>query len=303
LVGTTITYLVTPPQTGDSLIAWYREGGITTVFGDAIVPSGTIDGSNLVFTLPSAPTPPESLMLFVNGVEQQANVDYFLSGTTIVFAPTSAPQSGDRLISWYLTGADSGAGAGWFRMNQTSAPETGLNWSPFAAINQVADETLAGCSAVQSIEVSPGIHYLLVGPHTSGPILRRDLSVYTDNGTPYEAYATIGSLVLAQPGQLAGVGFITTDCPAAGTSPTPSVWMDENSIAAGAPAGSVLAAYVNDPPQLAASTTFLGRRHYLAQTQEPAWCRSMQVKFAWPAVASPDELYSYTIFGNVYEEL
>jgi hypothetical protein len=29
----------------------------------------------------------------------------------------------------------------------------------------------------------------------------------------------------------------------------------------------------------------------------------MQVKFAWPAVASPDELYSYTIFGNVYEEL
>ena len=301
LLGSTITYLVTPPQTGDSLIAWYRLSS-PLVFADQIVPTGLKNGVNATFTLPSTPTPPESLMLFKNGIVQKGGgTDYTLFGSTVLF--TDAPQSADSLIAWYLTGQEIGAGSGWFRMNQTAAPEFGLNWSPFASINQNPDPLLAGCSAVQSLQTSPGVHNLLVGPFAEGPILKRDLSVHADNGTQYSASATIGSLVLAKPGQIAGIGFITTDCPKSGASPIPGLWFDEDSTAAGAPAAALLTQYVNDPPQLSASATIDGRRYYVSQTQEPAWCRHMQIRFDWGTATTPDELYTYTIFGAVFEEL
>lgn len=307
LLGDTITYIVTPPQTGDSLIAWYRDG-VTIGFVDAEVPTGTIDGSNAVFTLSETPMSPPfgSLMLFKNGVLQApfpGTGDYTIAGNTIVFNAVGIPQTGDTLICWYRTGEESGAGAGWYRLNQTAAPETGLNWSPKAEINQNPDPTLAGCSAVQSLQVSPGVHRLLVGPFAEGPILMRDLSVYNDNGSLYDAWAQIGGIVLAKPGQIAGVNFVTTDSPKTGTAPLVSVWFNEDPKAAGAPAGYLLTDYVDDPTQLAASATIDGRRRYINQTGEPAWCRYMFVEFDWTQNDEPDELYSFTIFGNIYEEL
>ena len=121
--------------------------------------------------------------------------------------------------------------------------------------------------------------------------------MYADNGTTYDAWALVGSIALALPGQIAEIGFLTTDCPATGTTPVPTVSFDENSTAAGAPAGAVLTESEDDPPQLTASTTILGRRFYLNQTGQPAWCRHMQIRFNWGSTNSPDELYTYTIFG------
>jgi hypothetical protein len=50
-------------------------------------------------------------------------------------------------------------------------------------------------------------------------ISKRDLTVFSDLGTPYQADFTVGSLVLAQPGQLAELAFITCDFVRTGMSP------------------------------------------------------------------------------------
>lgn len=67
---------------------------------DNEVPSGTINGSNTVFTLANAPSPASSLQLFLNGLLQTAGgVDYTLSGDTITYA--TAPETGDAHVAWY----------------------------------------------------------------------------------------------------------------------------------------------------------------------------------------------------------
>ena len=99
---------------------------------------------------------------------------------------------------------------GWFRLNpnQYGASASGEQspiWSPFATITN-------GCNAIASIEVQPGIKQMLVGAASGvGPILNRDITVFTDNGTPYTWSATMGSVVLALPGMLAAIESITTE--------------------------------------------------------------------------------------------
>lgn len=200
-------------------------------------------------------------------------------------------------VTWHVAGSKdqavyvSNGSTGWYRLMTTPAPETGLTWCPFAEIQ-------GGCKAVQSVEVSPGVNKLLVGPVTSGPILKRDLTVWTDNGTPYTAFGTIGSIVLAQPGQIAECVFITTDSMARGTRPTLSVLLDEVS-------GDFedLPVYTADPTQLEPSSSLYAQRFYFSQTQEPALCRHLQMKFSWPAEDANNELLTLTLYGGFASEL
>jgi hypothetical protein len=67
----------------------------------AETPSGTINGSNTVFTLAYAPNPVGSLFLFRNGVYLTNTVDYNLSSTTITFVAGAIPQTGDSLLAAY----------------------------------------------------------------------------------------------------------------------------------------------------------------------------------------------------------
>ena len=62
-------------------------------------PAGTLNGSNAAFTLSFTPNPAASLLLFLNGIQQNPAVDYTISGTTIIYAV--APQAGDQHIAWY----------------------------------------------------------------------------------------------------------------------------------------------------------------------------------------------------------
>ena len=139
---------------------------------------------------------------------------------TGTFTPTSTR------ITWHVDGSQDKAlyvsdfEGTWWRMLPTPSPETGTTWCPMA-------EIIGGFSAVQSVETVPGTHKLLVGPQTSGPILVRDYSTYTDNGSSYDAWAVLGSLVLAQPGQLAEVESFTTDSRAIGTPITLKIQLDE----------------------------------------------------------------------------
>jgi hypothetical protein len=93
---------------------------------------------------------------------------------------------------------------GWFRMAPVAAPETGNVWSNRALIE-------GGVQAIASLEVEPGQRRLLLGPANRGPILMRDLTASSDNGTPYDAYADIGVIPIAQPGGTAAVQFVVTE--------------------------------------------------------------------------------------------
>lgn len=65
--------------------------GITQVDGE--VPSGTINSSNVTFTLAHAPNPATSLHLFKNGLRQLLTTDYSLSGLTITYTTAPATSS------------------------------------------------------------------------------------------------------------------------------------------------------------------------------------------------------------------
>ena len=106
--------------------------------------------------------------------------------SSALYSPSSS------YLSWNIASSgDTGmyvsdGAVGWFRMSSVSTPESGLLWSPRAAIT-------GGTSAVQSIETAPGVFNLLIGPASSGPILYRDTtgSVFGD-GASDTAYPGVG---------------------------------------------------------------------------------------------------------------
>jgi hypothetical protein len=214
---------------------------------------------------------------------------------TGTFTPSSTQ------ITWHIAGSQdkglyvSDFNGTWWRLCPTPAPETGLTWSPKAQI-------IGGFSAVQSVEVVPGIHNLLIGPKVSGPILKRDYSVYSDNGSAYNAFAVLGSLVLAQPGQLALVHFITTESQTIGTPLSLAVQLDEI-----APVSSgyfeALTLYEPDPPQLEPSNSVYAQRFYLSQTPHPANCRHLQIQINWGTDTVKNELISLSLFGGFDQEI
>jgi hypothetical protein len=67
-------------------------------FADDETPSGTINGSNVTFTLAHSPSPVGSLALFKNGQKlEPGGADYTLSGATITMV--AAPKTGDILTT------------------------------------------------------------------------------------------------------------------------------------------------------------------------------------------------------------
>ncbi len=105
LSGSTITFLAgSTPRANDVVTAYYRVPGVASMvaFVDYETPSGSVNGTNLAFTLANAPSPASSLKLFKNGVLLNQNSDYTVSGAIITFVNTViAPQTGDTLIASY----------------------------------------------------------------------------------------------------------------------------------------------------------------------------------------------------------
>lgn len=207
-------------------------------------------------------------------------------------------------VAWHVNGEDQAwyvadGVNGWYRLIATPAPEQGnVSWSPFATI------TGNGCGAIKSVEVSPGNHQLLIGQTTStSRILNRDLTATTDagttgsNGTKYPAFAVIGSVVLASPGQVAKIAFITTESVRVGSPLTIGVIIDE-ALPYYTGSFDILKTWVNDPPNLPPSKSILAQRFYLAEnTLDAAYCRHLQILVQWPPEAAQNELQTLTIFG------
>src|SRR6267378_134507 len=277
-----------------------------------------IFGGPSVLTFYPQPLVPGVGLLSWNALDQEGGLIYIFSadGQFLALDPSlGVTRSGfpiaDQIASWnpsnvYVTCHESGndnaiyladGSTGWYRMNPTQAPDGGAVWSPKANIT-------GGCKVVQSIEVTKGVHQLLIGSTTGGQtISKRDLTVFTDKGTPYQADFTIGSLVLAHPGQLAELNFITADFTRVGTSPAILFLLNEISgafTAFGTP--------IPDPPSLYGTTgqplTLFANRYYFSPTQVSAWCRHLQIRVNFGATdVVPNELLSLTVFAAHFQEL
>jgi hypothetical protein len=180
----------------------------------------------------------------------------------------------------------------WYRMAANNAPEQGSAWSTKAVMANFT----AGC--VQSVEVYPGSYRLLIAPTTAGAVLQRDRTKNTDNGNAFAAQTVFGNIVLAEPGQLAALSFITLESILTGTRPGLALLLGEIS-------GTFdqLNRTRQDPPILPPSNTLYSDRYHFAQNQNEAWCRHFQMEITWPAEDAANELLTYTIFGQTWQEM
>lgn len=57
-------------------------------------PTGTVNGSNVNFTLSQIPVEADAMLVFLNGIQQKKTTDWTVSGTTLIFvvAPSVAQQ-------------------------------------------------------------------------------------------------------------------------------------------------------------------------------------------------------------------
>jgi hypothetical protein len=189
---------------------------------------------------------------------------------------------------------------GWFRMSEVSPPETGMMWHPRRAI-------VGGTSAVQSIETSPGVTQLLIGPPvgTPGPILCRDDSgtVFSDDGTAYPAWDAKGVNILCSTGQWAEVVHISAKSAPVGARPIVSVLMNEIAASTQRPFHPLrLADKSNDPARTPRSISVFSDRYVLKQSGINTLGDCLLTKFDYGTQAVADELLDWGIYARVHEE-
>jgi hypothetical protein len=63
------------------------------------IPSGTVDGTNAVFTLSSTPYSPTAVLVFVDGLAQPP-ANYSVSGTSLTFV--TPPAASQDVMAWYI---------------------------------------------------------------------------------------------------------------------------------------------------------------------------------------------------------
>ena len=186
---------------------------------------------------------------------------------------------------------------GWFRMSNAGSPESGTIWHPRAAI-------AGGTSAVQSVETSPGVFTLLIGPAADGPILQRDQTgtVFKDNGTAYPAWDAKGVQILCATGQIAELAHIATKSMAVGARPTLGLLMNEIKAVAATLPWNILQPTCSDPPSLPPSRTVFSDRYSCDQNGFAAKGDCCLIKFDYGAQAFGDKLLDFQIYGSKEDE-
>jgi hypothetical protein len=100
-ITTNVTNLTNLVNGLNSTVNTLSAAGSTAVFVDAQTPAGTINGTNLTFSLANTPAPAASLSLFRNGLVLAQGIDYTLNGSALTFSGTTVPQTGDILQAFY----------------------------------------------------------------------------------------------------------------------------------------------------------------------------------------------------------
>jgi len=227
--------------------------------------------------------------------------------------PTSGAMSSGINMTWdpkqvyvasYQNGTDNAifvgdGNTGWYRLNPRQAgamPNTEPVWSPYAGITN-------GCQMLVAIDSAQGVKKLLVGPQAQNqPILIRDQTVFTDNGTMYDAFFEMGNIVLVNQGQLAALKFCAFDFNNVSFRPTVSYLLNEIS----GPLTQFTLNPVFDPPSLYGQTIIPGsyspNRYYFSGTGGLARCRHLRIRVDYGLTAVGDEVFNTNIFGRLFTE-
>lgn len=154
-----------------------------------------------------------------------------------------------------------------------------------------------GAGVLNSIETSDGVWTLVLGGITGGGhIGGRNLNNWTDDGGPYAAYGTVGSIIVGPPGSKNNVEAITIDAAKVGTYPQVSILTNEIGGAF-----ALLPNPVPDPPTLPENQTLFSRRHYLKSGKYPVGnpiiqqVEHCQIKVSFFAENFPSELLTLGI--------
>jgi hypothetical protein len=122
------------------------------------------------------------------------------------------------------------------------------------------------------------------------------------SSSTYGAWAVIGSAVLAQPGQIAEVMFITTESIRTGTPLSLGILVDE-AIPYFTGPFEILKDWTDDPTGIPPSRSIFGQRFYMSESKDqPAVCRHMQFQVNWVKEAVASELLTLTVFGAYNQE-
>ena len=76
----------------------------TGTFVDNEVPVGSINGTNVTFSLSAVPSPVSSLVVFRNGIALHPGLDYLVSSNLLTFQSGAIPQTGDVVKLQFRTG-------------------------------------------------------------------------------------------------------------------------------------------------------------------------------------------------------
>ena len=154
---------------------WRSKGGRSGSAGSgsdeyAEVPIGTLDGVNTDFTLTYSPTQYPIIWLELNGVFQQPNVDFTLSGSTITY--TVPPVSTDRHFIIYHIGP--GASAPGVARNFTGGDN--LDYGS-KSVYKIENDLGIGAWIKPSAQTSNGV-IIFQGSNTVGPTTGSDLYIF-----------------------------------------------------------------------------------------------------------------------------
>lgn len=154
-----------------------------------------------------------------------------------------------------------------------------------------------GVQAIGAIETQLGVWQMLRGKNLAGQtVAQRDITSFTDEGTPYTCTATFGPIPVADMLMLAQVKDLAVATAAGGSAPTIGVLANEVTGTfqnLGAPTST-------EPPELSAtpSTSFTANRYSLQQTSMPELMNFIFIQMSWPAASTADELLAWALAGT-----
>lgn len=152
-------------------------------------------------------------------------------------------------------------------------------WSPRANV-------VGGLRTLGSVETSAGNFDLLLGRSTT--LLKRDNTVFTDNGTAYAMNMSFGSFVIAPPAVLREVEAVILERSSGNTDYAVGVRLNEVGLEY-----KLILDKVDDPPLLGASDTARSLRYYIREM-----ARHLQVQLSLPAEDNGTQLYSLTLVAK-----
>lgn len=202
-----------------------------------------------------------------------------IRGKLAAISPTSVS------IAMHRSGADEGLFVSDGSANIYRFSMTFQSWSP-------AGQPKQGAGVIGSIETSDSVWTLLLGS-TSGAqfIGGRNTSSWTDDGGTYTCSATVGSIIVGQPGSKNTIEALCINATRTGSYPTVGILTNEISGAF-----ATLPNPTPEPPNLPESQTIYTRRHYLKAGTYPAgqtipqMIQHMQIKISFAAENFQGEL-------------